>query len=85
MRELDSGALASPLAQKLGGEVFDLSAPAVADSAAAAEVLRNQRDIRLALDIASLPTLRWWAWATSTPPSPGLSRAAFSALRNWVR
>ena len=52
MREMDSGALARRLAQKLGGDVFDLSAPAMADSPAAAEVLRSQRDIRRALDAA---------------------------------
>lgn len=52
MRELDSGALARRLAQKLGGEMLDLSAPAVADSPGDAEVLRNQRDIRRALDLA---------------------------------
>jgi DNA-binding transcriptional regulator LsrR (DeoR family) len=52
VRELDSGALARKLAQKLGGEVLDLSAPAVADSPQDAEVLRNQRDIRRALDAA---------------------------------
>lgn len=52
MRELDSGALARRLAQKLGGEMLDLSAPAVADSPGDAEVLRSQRDIRRALDLA---------------------------------
>ncbi len=52
MRELDSGALARRLAQKLGGDVLDLAAPAMADSPAAAEVLRSQRDIRRALEAA---------------------------------
>ena len=52
MREMDSGALARRLAQKLGGEVFALSAPAMAASPAAAEVLRSQRDIKRALEAA---------------------------------
>lgn len=52
MRELDSGALARRLAQKLGGDVLDLSAPAMADSAQAARVLRSQRDIHRALEAA---------------------------------
>lgn len=52
MREMDSGALARRLAQKLGGDGLDLSAPAMADSAAAAEVLRSQRDIRRTLEAA---------------------------------
>lgn len=57
MRELDSGALARRLAQKLGGDAVDLSAPAMADSAAAAEVMRSQREIRRALQTAAAAQL----------------------------
>ena len=49
---LDSGALARLLAHKLGGEVTYLSAPGMADSAEAAAVLRRQRDIERALNLA---------------------------------
>ena len=49
---LDSGALARLLAHKLGGEVTNLSAPGMADSAEAAAVLRRQRDIERALNLA---------------------------------
>lgn len=50
--ELDSGALARRLALKLGGDVLDLAAPALADSPADAAVLRSQREIRRTLDLA---------------------------------
>lgn len=52
MGELDSAALARQLADKLGGEVVYLPSPFMAESAADADVLRAQRDIRFALDVA---------------------------------
>ncbi len=50
--ELDSASLARQLAQKLGGNVLYLSAPLMADSVEAAEVVRSQRDIQRALNSA---------------------------------
>jgi deoxyribonucleoside regulator len=50
--ELDSPTLARQLAQKLGGEVFYLSAPFIADNPEAAEMLRQQREIERTLAIA---------------------------------
>lgn len=51
--ELDSGALARQLAQKLGGNVLYLSSPLMADSVAAAEIMRSQRDIQRTLTAAA--------------------------------
>ncbi len=51
--QLDSAALARQLAEKLGGEVNYLSSPLMADSVAAAAVLREQKDIQFTLQAAS--------------------------------
>ena len=77
MRELDSGALARRLAQKLGGEVLDLSAPAVADSPADAEVLRNQRDIRRALDLARSADVALLGVGNLNPGQSGFVKGGF--------
>ncbi len=77
MRELDSGALARRLAQKLGGEVLDLSAPAVADSPADAEVLRNQRDIRRALDLARNADVALLGVGNLNPAQSGFVKGGF--------
>jgi DNA-binding transcriptional regulator LsrR (DeoR family) len=77
MRELDSGALARRLAQKLGGEVLDLSAPAVADSPADAEVLRNQRDIRRALDLARSADVALLGVGNLNPAQSGFVKGGF--------
>lgn len=52
MQEVDSATLARLLAHKLGGEVLYLSSPLMADSVEDAEVLRNQREIKRALQAA---------------------------------
>ncbi len=52
IQELDSATLARRLARKLGGEVHYLSSPLIADSVEAAEVLRNQPDIKQTLTAA---------------------------------
>ena len=75
--ELDSGALARRLAQKLGGEVLDLSAPAVADSPADAEVLRNQRDIRRALDVARNADVALLGVGNLNPDQSGFVKGGF--------
>jgi len=50
--ELDSASLTRALAAKVGGTASYLSAPMVVDSAEAAEVVRTQRDIQRALEMA---------------------------------
>lgn len=77
MRELDSGALARRLAQKLGGDAIDLSAPAMADSAADAEVLRNQRDIKRALQAARSAEVALLGIGNLHPAQSGLVKGAF--------
>jgi DNA-binding transcriptional regulator LsrR (DeoR family) len=52
MQERDSGALARSLARKIDGEAHYLLAPLMANSAADADVMRNQRDILRTLDRA---------------------------------
>jgi deoxyribonucleoside regulator len=77
MRELDSGALARRLAQKLGGDVLDLSAPAMADSAADAEVLRNQRDIKRALQFAEAADAALLGIGNLDPANSGFVKGGF--------
>jgi DNA-binding transcriptional regulator LsrR (DeoR family) len=77
MREMDSGALARRLAQKLGGDVFDLSAPAMADSAAAAQVLRSQRDIKRALEAAEHADLALMGIGNLDPAQSGFVKGGF--------
>jgi deoxyribonucleoside regulator len=52
MQQYDSAALVRQFAEKVGGEAFYLSSPPIADTKAAAEVMRNQSDIKRTLDIA---------------------------------
>ncbi len=54
MQELDSAVLARQLAHKVNGEVHYLSSPLIVDSAEAAAVVRNQRDIQRALTTARI-------------------------------
>ena len=77
MRELDSGALARRLAQKLGGDVLDLAAPAMADSASAAEVLRSQRDIKRALDAAQAADAALVGIGNLDPATSGFVKGGF--------
>lgn len=77
MRELDSGALARRLAQKLGGDVLDLSAPAMADSAADAEVLRNQRDIKRTLQMAEAADVALLGIGNLDPVFSGFVKGGF--------
>lgn len=77
MREMDSGALARRLAQKLGGDVFDLAAPALADSAAAAEVLRSQRDIKRALAAAEHADVALLGIGNLDPVQSGFVKGGF--------
>jgi DNA-binding transcriptional regulator LsrR (DeoR family) len=77
LRELDSGALARRLAHKLGGEVLDLSAPAMADSPADAEVLRNQRDIHRALELARNADVALLGVGNLNPAHSGFVKGGF--------
>jgi DNA-binding transcriptional regulator LsrR (DeoR family) len=77
LRELDSGALARRLAQKLGGDVLDLAAPAMADSAGAAEVLRSQRDIKRALDAAQAADVALVGIGNLDPATSGFVKGGF--------
>ncbi len=77
LRELDSGALARRLAQKLGGEPIDLSAPAMADSAASAAVLRSQRDIARALQAAAEADLALLGIGNLDPALSGFVKGGF--------
>lgn len=52
MQQYDSAALVRQFAEKVGGEAFYLSSPPIADTKAAAEVMRNQSDIKRTLEIA---------------------------------
>jgi deoxyribonucleoside regulator len=52
MQQYDSAALVRQFAEKIGGEAFYLSAPPIADTKAAAEVMRNQPDIKRTLELA---------------------------------
>jgi DNA-binding transcriptional regulator LsrR (DeoR family) len=51
--DFDSSMLARQLAKKVGGQVLYLTSPLIADSANAAEVIRNQRSIQHTLAMAS--------------------------------
>ena len=77
LREMDSGALARRLAQKLGGEALDLSAPALPDTAAAAAVLRSQRDIRRTLDLARSADIALLGVGNLDPSQSGFVRGGF--------
>ena len=77
MRELDSGALARRLAQKLGGDVLDLTAPAMANSAADASVLRNQRDIQRGLEAARSADVALLGIGNLDPAQSGFVKGGF--------
>ena len=77
LREMDSGALARRLAQKLGGEVLDLAAPALADSPADAEVLRSQREIRRCLDLARNADVALLGVGSLDPARSGFVKGGF--------
>ena len=51
-RDIDSATLARRLAEKLGSDVTFLRAPSVADTAAAAVTIADQRDVRGSLNAA---------------------------------
>lgn len=77
MKELDSAALARQLAQKLGGEVFYLSSPLMADSPEAAAVLRSQREIERTLAAARQADVALLGIGSLDPDRSGFVRAGF--------
>ncbi|MFN8487491.1 MAG: sugar-binding transcriptional regulator [Caldilineaceae bacterium] len=77
MQELDSAALARQLAQKLGGEVLYLSSPLMADTAEAADILRNQRDIKRTLQTAQAADIALLGIGNLDPATSGFVKAGF--------
>jgi DNA-binding transcriptional regulator LsrR (DeoR family) len=77
MGELDSAALARQLAQKLGGDVLHLSSPVMADSPAAAEVLRSQQGIAYTLTAARSADVALVGIGILDPEIFGFVRAGF--------
>lgn len=76
-QELDGAALAGQLAHKLGGDVLYLSSPIMADSAAAAEVLRSQQGIETTLRAARSAEVALVGIGNLDPATSGLVRAGF--------
>jgi len=77
MGDLDSASLARRLAQRLGGDVLYLSSPLIAESKADAAVLRNQRDIRRALDAARRADVALLGIGNLDPDMSGLVTSGF--------
>ena len=77
MQELDSAALARQLAHTLGGEVLYLSSPLMADSAEAAAVLRDQRDIKRTLLAAQAADIALLGIGNLDPNTSGFVKAGF--------
>lgn len=77
MQELDSAALARQLAHKLGGEVLYLSSPLMADTAEAAEILRDQRDIKRTLQTAQAADIVLLGIGNLDPATSGFVKAGF--------
>ena len=77
MQELDSAALARQLAQKLGGEVFYLSSPLMADSLEAAEVMRSQREINRTLVAARQADVALVGIGNLDPATSGFVKTGF--------
>lgn len=76
-QELDSAALARQLAHKLGGEALYLSAPLMADSPEAAEVLRSQREIKRTLLAAQAADVALLGIGNLDPATSGFVAAGF--------
>lgn len=76
-RELDGAALARQLAQRLGGDVLYLSSPIMADSGAAAGVLRSQQGIETTLRAARSADVALVGIGNLDPVTSGLVQAGF--------
>lgn len=77
MQELDGATLARLLAQKLGGEVLYLTSPLMADSPAAADIFRNQRDINHTLTVAKSADVALAGIGSLDPITSGFAKAGF--------
>jgi DNA-binding transcriptional regulator LsrR (DeoR family) len=75
--QLDSSTLARQLAEKLGGEVYYLSSPLIADNIKAAEVLRNMRDIQRALTAAGQADVALVGIGNLDPQTSSLAKTGF--------
>lgn len=77
MQDVDSATLARHLAQKLDSEVLYLSSPLMADSVAAAEVLRSQREINRVLMAARAADVALLGIGSLDPAHSGFVKAGF--------
>ncbi len=77
VRDFDSATVAHHFARKLGGEVLYLSSPLIADSVEAAEVMRNQSEIRRTLEAAGQADLALLGIGNLDPATSGFVRAGF--------
>ncbi len=77
LQALDSATLARQLAQKLGGEVLYLTSPLMGDSVEASEIIRNQRDIKRTLSVATQADVALTGIGNLDPAISGFSRAGF--------
>jgi deoxyribonucleoside regulator len=77
VRDFDSATVAHQFARKMGGEVLYLSSPLIADSVEAAEVLRNQSEIRRTLEAAGQADVALLGIGNLDPATSGFVRAGF--------
>lgn len=77
MQEYDSSALTRQLAQKLGGEAMYLASPLMADSAEAATVIRNQREVSHSLSVARAADIALVGIGDLDPVTSGFVKAGF--------
>lgn len=77
MGAYDSSALARQLAEKLGGDVVYLTSPAMADTAEAAAVIRNQSEIKRALHTASHADIALVGIGCLDPATSGYAQSGF--------
>ena len=75
--EYDSSMLARQLAQKLGGQVMYLTSPLMADSAHAATIIRNQRNIQFTLEAARSADIALLGIGNLDPQTSGFVREGF--------
>lgn len=79
--ELDSASLTRELAAKLGGVAHYLAAPMMADSVVAAAVLRSQRDIQRALQLARTASMALVGVGSLDPATSEFARAGYLAAQ----
>ncbi|HQY94074.1 sugar-binding domain-containing protein [Caldilinea sp.] len=83
--ELDSASLTRELAAKLGGAAHYLSAPMVVDSAEAAEMLRSQRDVHRALEMARQADVALVGVGNLDPATSEFTKAGYLSVDDLAR